>query len=250
MPDKSVLSLGGTCAILNSILLPLFVISFLFSPERHFIGTAAYFETIATNPRWIMIRFVVEALYSLLAIAVVIAISDIMRPANEGLVRWMSILAILGYATLVVDTMMLLDHLPRLATRFVDADEYTKAAILAMGSNYVHFSIDPDAWVGFGLPNLWFLMVGWLAIRGGQLPKNLALLGLIVGGLNFLAVAGDSFELQIILNILAVLGGLVVGPIWFIWVGITLRRLTVLGGTLMEASIVEEYRNTSESLNF
>ncbi len=224
MKDNSIAKLGGTCAILVGISYLVIGVTFFMLPVEQQAGGAStvaeFLESVAPDSSMLVIQYWAFALGALLAIAVVTAVSDLVRSANEGLVRWTSTLAILGFAVVAVSFLVLQDHTPLLAAGFVEADESAQAAIGIIGTR----SLDPDGWMGFGTVGLWFLVVNWLAMGGGQLPKGLTYVGLAGGLAYVLIVAGNVLSIPVLISIAAGLGGVILGPIWYIWTGVVLRR--------------------------
>ncbi len=222
MRDNSIARLGGTCAILVGIsYLVVGAAVFMLPPEQQQgISAADFYTSVATSSTVLIIQYFALALGALLGIAVVTAVSDRVRSANEGLVRWTSTLAIIGFAVIAVEFLILQDHTPQLAVGFVEADESAQTALAIMGSR----DLDPDSWMGFGTVGLWIFVVNWLAKGGGQLPKSLTYVGLGAGIAYALVVAGTVLNIQVLIMVAAGLGGIVLGPIWYIWTGVVLRR--------------------------
>lgn len=90
MKDKSLSQVGGTCSILLGISYLLIGIIYLRLPaaQRPGIDPAQFLQSFAQSPQPLTFYYWVFALGSLLAFAAVIAISEVVRPANEGWVRW------------------------------------------------------------------------------------------------------------------------------------------------------------------
>ncbi len=222
MNDSSISKLGGTCAILVGISYLVVGVTFFLLPEGQQPGAsgAEFLASVAAGSTVSIVQYFAFALGALLAIAVVTAVSDRVRSANEGLVRWTSTLATLGFAVIAVQFLMVQDHTPLLAAGYDTADESARAALEIMGTR----SLDPDGWMGFGTVGLWVLVVNWLARGGGQLPKGLATVGLAVGIAYALVVAGNVLSIPLLISVAAGLGGIVLGPIWYIWTGVVLRQ--------------------------
>jgi hypothetical protein len=83
---------------------------------------------------------------------------------------------------------------------------------------------DPLNVMTFGLTGLWFLIANLLFWRG-PLPRRLALLGLAVAAvLLFGFVVALSAQASLV-TYAAVIAGAVGGPLYWLWLGIRLRRL-------------------------
>jgi hypothetical protein len=84
-------------------------------------------------------------------------------------------------------------------------------------------SLDPDYLLSFGLVGVWMLIVNFAALRGAAWPKWLAILGMVVAVAYGFFAAGFVFNVNILRQIGQV-GGLVIGPVWYIVLGILLGR--------------------------
>ncbi|NIN99532.1 MAG: hypothetical protein GTO49_32095, partial [Anaerolineae bacterium] len=93
---------------------------------------------------------------ALLAIAGVMALADLMHSANQGLVRWLSTLAIIGYAIIAVTNVADYYQIDRLAAGYPLIDRSAQAAIDLVGIG----SLDPRLNFRFITLGPWFLAVG------------------------------------------------------------------------------------------
>ncbi len=227
MNEKSIGKLGGICAVIMGILYVLVGITYLLLPEAQKGGPeiedlAKALLSINQNPTLLILQYVEFALIGILAFAAVPAISGLVQTVNEGWARWTKNLAYLGFAVVAISYFRAIALTPWRAAAFVAGDASTRAAIAGIGSVY----IDPQGWLSFGAVGLWFLVVNVLALRGGKLPKVLGIIG-IVGAISYgLVVAGNVTGIVLLVMIAAGLGGIIVAPIWFIWIGVRLLRTT------------------------
>jgi hypothetical protein len=84
---------------------------------------------------------------------------------------------------------------------------------------------DPRGLATFALSGLALLLISWLIMAGGRLPKGLGQLGIVAGVLLLVIYIGrltvfnpkNPFLLTV-----AVLSGFVVNPVWFGWLGLAL----------------------------
>jgi len=222
MKDNSLSKLGGTCSILVGVSYVLVGITYLLLPagQKPGAGPAQFYPSFAQNPTPSALMYWEFALGAVLAIAAVMAISEVVRPANEGWVRWTSNLAYLGFAVTAISNFRTLALMPTQAAAYVAGDASTQAAIAATGE----IGLDPYGWLQFGGIGLWVLVVSLLALRGGTLPKTLAYVGIAATILYWLVVAGFVLDIEALMAIAAGLGGIIVAPIWYIWMGLRLRR--------------------------
>jgi hypothetical protein len=67
-------------------------------------------------------------------------------------------------------------------------------------------------------------MTSLLAMRSKMWPNTLAYVGCAVGVLYWLVVVSFVFDMAALTQIVAALGGVVAAPVWYIWVGMRLRK--------------------------
>lgn len=226
MKDNSLNKLGGTCSILTGIsLIEVAVVYLLLPPEQQdACGCPGQFlETLAQNSALYMVEYWLFGLYSLLAIAAVLAISENVRSANEGWVRWTSNLAIIGLAVNAIDSFRRVALDSARAAAYVQGDAAVKAALTVPGALA---GLDPQDWLRGGAFGLWVLVVSLLALRGGTWPKSLAYVGIGVAITALLAMVGQVFQIPSALTIVAGVGALILVPTWYIWLGLRLSKAT------------------------
>jgi hypothetical protein len=88
-------------------------------------------------------------------------------------------------------------------------------------------AIDPRGLLTFGVSGLGLLVVTWQSRRSGTLPSSLARLGMAVGTLLIVVYLGRLIILtptNPLVAIPAATTGLVLSPLFYIWLGIELRR--------------------------
>ena len=86
--------------------------------------------------------------------------------------------------------------------------------------------LDPTGILGFGFVGFWFLILNYLTREMDSFPNELAYIGIMGGILHMFVPLGTIINQQILVAIAAGLGGVVLGPIWYIWFGITLTKNT------------------------
>jgi len=112
---------------------------------------------------------------------------------------------------------------PGRATAYMEGDAATRAVIELSGP----FGLDPQNWLGFGAVGLWVLVVSLLALRIGSWPKLLTYLGIATAVAYWLIVVGSVLNQEALFTIAAALGGIVLAPIWYIWIGLRSRQVSV-----------------------
>lgn len=106
--------------------------------------------------------------------------------------------------------------------------ENSSLALAISVGDLVGESSDPAGHFRFGLLGASLFIVGWLIVRGGSLPRRLGQLALAGGVLLVLVYIGRLTGVidpaNEISTLPAVLYGVVVHPIFYVWLGLVLRR--------------------------
>lgn len=222
MTNSGLTRLGGTCAILAGVSLPISAIAYLLMPsaQQSWADPAAYLLSFAGGSTFALIEYAANALTAVLCLAVVVAIPGIIRPAHEGWLRWATMVAILGYSVTALQYLRELALIPSMAERFLAADVSTRAATAA---NLYLVLLDPHGWITHGAVGAWFLAINILALPGARWPRRLSYVG-IAGGIGYwLIVAGTVLRVDALVAV-AVVAGVLLAPTWLIWVGLVLLR--------------------------
>jgi hypothetical protein len=224
MEEKSVAKLGGVCSIIVGILYVMIGVTFLLVPAEQQGGIddiAMFLPSFHQNPIAMTLLYVEFALSAILAIAAVPAITGLVRAVNEGWARWTSNLAFLGFALVAIYYFQMIAIAPPQAAAFVAGDASTKAALV------IPTGVDPQFLLRYGTIGLWMLVVSILALKGKILPTTLSAIGIIGAVLYWVFAINDALGVATVVRpILAIAGGVIAGPIWFIWIGIRLTKAT------------------------
>ena len=227
MKENSFSKLGGNCSILVGILYVLIGITYLLLPAAQkgasLIDPVQFFPSYTQEPTILTFLYCEFALLAVFAIAAVFAISKKVQSINESWLRWTTNLAFLGYSVMAISYLRGLYLIPKISAAFEVGDASTKAAIVAPGVAGWN-NLDPQGWLTFGCVGFWLLVVSLLVLRSDKLPKGLAYIGIVGALANWLVVAGQVAQIEKLISIAAGLGGVIAAPIWFIWMGVTLRQ--------------------------
>jgi len=214
---------GGVCSILGGAIFLGSGAAFFFLAGRFDYNSiksiSDYFTAVPSAASLLTIVNLGAALASFLAIAGVLGVADQLRPANEGLVRWTSTLAIIGYSVLAISDIADLYQMKRMAFGYPEVASSAQGALEVMGMG----SLDPTLVLRYIAIGPWFLVAGWVALHSGQLPRLLAGLGVVAGIAAMLFVVVTFLDLQAI-TMAAITITLVFHPVWLIWTGLELAR--------------------------
>ncbi|MFQ5521069.1 MAG: hypothetical protein ACE5FK_06710, partial [Candidatus Methylomirabilia bacterium] len=140
--------------------------------------------------------------------------------ANEGWVGWTTALAYLGFAVNARSHFMEVAFDRKIIPMYQASDLATQKAVHVVAG----LALDiPDGFLTYGGIGLWVLVVSALALREAKLPKLLSYVGVATAISYLLGVVGYSLLIRQLIVISIGLGGLILAPIWYIWIGIRLR---------------------------
>jgi hypothetical protein len=87
--------------------------------------------------------------------------------------------------------------------------------------------VDPRGLLTFGVTAIALLVIAWLILRSGAFPRRLAYVGFAAALLLMVIYVGRLTILDPespVLLVAALLAGFVVNPLWYVWLGLELRR--------------------------
>jgi hypothetical protein len=221
MKESALGKLGGFCSILLGVSYVLVGVLYLLLPadQKSAPTDLAFYTSVLQSPGLLRIYYLMFALGAVLGLGAVPAISESVRSVHEGWVRWTANLAFVGFAVTAIDFFKVWAIQVYRAEIFVNADASARTAISATSDG-----LDPQGWLSFGMVGAWVLAVSLLALRANLWPKSLSYAGIALASIYWLIVVGFVFGIDLLLSIAAALGGVVLAPIWYIWVGLRLRQ--------------------------
>ena len=223
MKKNNLFMVGGVFAILIGLTKIWSAIAYLIIPmdQRATVPGKIFLPAYAQNPGVINSLFWAEAIVGVFGLAVIPALAKILTTdENEGWMKWTSSLATVGFAVTAIGYFLTLARLPGIASAFVKGDASVQAALA------VTWKSSPDlfGFWGYGAIGIWVLCVSLYILRTADFSKLFAYVGLLVAVLYIIVPIGTFFKIQPLL-LTAAGGGLIAAPVWYIWLGINLRRL-------------------------
>ncbi|MHA2033028.1 MAG: DUF4386 family protein [Candidatus Kariarchaeaceae archaeon] len=225
--EPSMAKLGSYLSMLAGFALLIFGVTYLLRPEDQ-QGSSIddnaddYFNSLEDKSVLFSLSFWAFGLSAIFAIGALMALSDLVSEENKGVVRYISVMGIIGYASIMIVSFSALARGPELADTYVNMDSSGQTVVEAYGL----VSIDPWFLVQFGLVGIWVFGLNWLAFKGGQLPKNLSIIGMGAGFAYWLASISFIFDSPILRIISAGVGGIILAPIYFFWLAMKFRETT------------------------
>ncbi len=223
MKSDSLNKFGGLCSILVGALYILVGATYVLLPPEQQIGGAAdaFYRSFAKSSTVNMINYWALALTAVFALGALPAITESVRSVNEGWARWTSNLAYLGFAVTAIDWFRNMALQPARAAAYVAGDASVQAVLAAPTFGAI---LDANGYLAFGGVGLWVLVTSLLALRSKMWPNTLAYVGIALSVLYTLVSVSLVYDNAALLQIVAALGGVVAAPVWYIWVGMRLRK--------------------------
>ena len=218
--DHTITTLGGTCAIFMGVSYFLGGASYLLNSARQAINNYTYWESLAKDNRAEILFHFSLALVGLFGLAVVPAVTTFFNGRVGQWFIWINNLAYVGFGVSLIEHLRAIRILPEWTKSFM-ADAINRPAIV---STHLSLELDPDHWLQFGVVGLWVFMVSWLAGRDQLWSKTFTWLGLCTAVSYWLVVFGIAFRTSVLILVGGSVGGLILMPIWYIWLGRILRK--------------------------
>ncbi len=224
MKKQNLYLVGGLFAILLGLTKIWSGIGYLIIPadQRATVPGKIFLPAYAQGHGLLNSVFWAEALVGVFGLAIVPALAKFLtNEENEGWIKWTSALATVGFAVTAIGYFLTLARLPGIASAYVNGDASTQAALA------VTWKSTPDlfGFWGYGAIGIWILCTSLYMLRKAGLSKVFAYVGLVTAVISLLVAIGTYFKFQPLLLIAAATGA-IAAPIWFIWLGINLRRST------------------------
>ena len=219
--DRSLARLGGFCAILLGLISAAGSALYVILPAdlQASVPAPRFLPAFAKDSMVLVAIFWSQAAVGILGLAVVPAVTRVVAEVHQGWSRWMSNLAIVGFAVSSVGYFLSLERLPRIAAAYVAGDLSTQAALAAVWKS----SIDLFGVWGYGAVGAWVFVISVLAFRASRFTVPLNIVGLAAGVVYFMVPVATIFKVQALISLAAVVG-VPIGLVWYLWVGYRLLR--------------------------
>jgi hypothetical protein len=154
-------------------------------------------------------------------LAAVPAISRLVFAASPGAVLWSGAAAWVGFATLARSHLMEVAFDRKVIPHYAAATPaYQEAVHVAAG-----LALDvPDGVLTYGAIGVWVACVSALGLCSRRLPRPACWLGFAAGAASLAGVLGYGLRLRPLVLLAVGLGGALLAPVWFTWLGLVLRR--------------------------
>lgn len=203
MKGRSFDSFAGYCAVLVGVCGFLYAVAFLILAR-----------SLPTLGGLLSALFLL--LFGLLSTAALTAVYERLRAVSDAAAFWGLLLGIAGAFGAAI-------HGGYDLSNFI----HPSAAAVANAAADLPSAIDPRGLLSFGVAGLALLVISALIRREGQLPTGLGALGYLSGVLLILLYLARLIVLaptNPIVLIPAIVNGFIVGPAWYIWLGLALLR--------------------------
>jgi hypothetical protein len=100
------------------------------------------------------------------------------------------------------------------------------------GASLAANPVDPRGVLTFGFAGIGLAVFSWLILQSARLPRGLGRLGFLSAALLGLLYLGRLLlydPANPVLLALAAISGFIVGPLWYVWLGVNLRRAPSMG---------------------
>ncbi|MCL5998603.1 MAG: hypothetical protein M1546_21480 [Chloroflexi bacterium] len=207
--NGSFAKLGGLSAVIVGVLSVLYAVFFLvIARQAEFIGTYG---------SWLIL-----GLSGLFSSAAYVALYEQVRGVREdnayhGYALWAMLMGVgASIATLLHGV-----YQAMLVNTLQTAEGSQRAAIEA--ARMLPSQVDPAGLASFFLVGIVAFVFGVLIVRGGVLPRGLGYLGMFNAALLVILFFASASNAQTLILLSGGLTSVVVGPVWWVWLGLSLR---------------------------
>lgn len=222
--NPGVLRFGGRAAIAVGVLYLLVGATHFLMPRAQLRGAEGvdgdFFLSLSREETVFQLHYWIVVVLALLTLAVVAAFRELLRRGKpNGPAAWAVTLGFFGAALMALDFAQFGAAAPRLAAAYAAADPPTRLLLAAIGVPHS----DP-CFFAYGLLAGFALTVNAALWRRRLLPRPLAAVGVLGGGLYLLLFAGSLLHAPLLVDVAVGVGGLVAAPVWYVWSGAVLIR--------------------------
>ncbi len=221
MTDKSFIRFGGFAGILLALTSWASVVAYLiFVPAAQQLTASnvqALLESLAQNSFGIQLFYGLYALIAVWAVVGIVALYYRLRAAGEA---WAFFAMLIGVSA---SFLTIVSALQQLAFFRYLAAVYPTAQGAALFAYAAPVPLNPLNATTQGLTAPWFLISAILMLRT-DLPKPLAYLGLVAFADLAIGFLASLFGLSLVAGGTAFIAGAVGGPVFWLWLGLLLRR--------------------------
>lgn len=211
--------LGGICSILIGVSYISLIIYAVIIPPGQRYDTYEFFKNYIENPFYMNFAWIIMALTSILAFAVIPAVSDDIKSEDETWIPFGNILGTVGFSVSAASFLTMLGRTPAMAQLYINSDSSARAAIAAVGLP----QLDPYNILVLGGVGIWYLIINITALKRRIFSKFHGLSGIILGVFMWSAVFAAILKSEL-LDQIAAGAGAVFAPIWYIGLGVHLLK--------------------------
>ena len=162
-------------------------------------------------------------LSSIAMIGVVYSIYNLARESNKTIIGFFSLLAVIGYAFNLFQSILDLSQIPSLVEGYRTSSANVQEVITVMGVSNVSLFV-----LSMGLPGLWAIAVSSKAITNKEVPRFIPVLGFLWGLGNIATVFAHVFVILPLIYLIA-LGAMICTPVWAIYEGVFFMKIMKKG---------------------
>jgi Na+/H+-translocating membrane pyrophosphatase len=222
-PFERVAALAACVVGVSSLLYAIVFLGLVPSDQRSDDAAKFYASYLNDGATALQASWALLALAGLASTLVIVALHARLRVTDARWAGWAAGVGLVGALLSTVHGVQEMAQNAKLADLWDNGDAATRAALTV--SNSLPSASDPRGLASFGFSGLFMLAAGALILRSADaLPRRLGHVALAGGVLLLLLSAGSAFEIDLLVLIPGGLVSLVVGPLWWLWLGLHFWR--------------------------
>lgn len=180
--------------------------------------TEAFFESLAEGSGAFRMHYWSFVVATVAFTVIVMGGRQLVATPRSLFYRVAEVWALVGLSVTAIDFALMQSKALNMAASFGHLDVPARSAVVAIGLPH----LDPTGLFGFGLFGLWLAAFSWAA--RGALGSALPWVGILGAVLYEAVFLGSLVHRPMLIDLGAGFGGVVIAPVWSVWLGIVLWR--------------------------
>jgi len=186
------------------------------------VNAANFFQSFLVSPYASVGAWIMGLIYSIAGLAsTLILYNFVKKDENVHFAQFATAVGFLAWGLNVLIWVNMLGASFNISDAYANAGPDAKLVFSAYGAN-----LDPLLICFLGLVGLWIILINITAYQSGHFSKALAIIGILNPTGYFTCVTGAALGLPILIRLGGAWGGVVMGPLYHIWLGFALWKLS------------------------
>lgn len=211
---KNLQRMGGIAALYEAIAYIVGMIGFLLVVDVSGVADPVQrVALMADNQAFLHImHLLIYVVWAFFLVVLALALYDRLKAGSTAMVQTATVFALIWAGVIIAAGTIYIAGMGNVVELYSEDPAQAATIWLAIDSVFAGLGGSNEL-----LGGIWILLIGWAALRGGELPKVLNYLGVVVGVAGILSIIPVLAEILIFVFALGQI-------VWFVWLGIIMLR--------------------------